>query len=139
MMVIGIWLLPVFGLPSLQIGNGGAALLIVTIAIILAATGYGIAIGTIASSEQQSSIFGSISVVILAAIGGVWVPQFMMSDIMINVSKVSPLSWGLNAYYDILLRNSGIVEVLNYIALLVIFFLLCISFAWYYNRIRKTS
>jgi len=83
--------------------------------------------------------FGSISVVILAAIGGVWVPQFMMSDIMINVSKVSPLSWGLNAYYDILLRNSGIVEVLNYIALLVIFFLLCISFAWYYNRIRKLA
>jgi len=128
MMVIGIWLLPVFGLPSLQIGNGGAALLIVTIAIILAATGYGIAIGTIASSEQQSSIFGSISVVILAAIGGVWVPQFMMSDIMINVSKVSPLSWGLNAYYDILLRNSGIVEVLNYIALLVIFFLTLYKF-----------
>lgn len=139
MLAIGMWLLPVFGLPSLQIGGGGLALLIVTVAIIMAATGYGIAIGTVATSEQQSSIFGSISVVILAAIGGVWVPQFMMSDLMISISKISPLSWGLNAYYDILLRNSGISEVINYVALLVIFFLLCISFAWHYNRNRKTS
>ena len=139
MLIIGMWLLPVFGLPSLQIGNGGLALLVVTIAIIMAATGYGIAIGTVATSEQQSSIFGSISVVILAAIGGVWVPQFMMSDLMISVSKISPLSWGLNAYYDILLRNSGISEVISYVTLLVTFFLVCISFAWYYNRNRKTS
>lgn len=138
MLFIGLWVLPVFGLPSLQVGNGGFALLIVTIAIIMAAIGYGIVIGTIATSEQQSSIFGSISVVILAAIGGVWVPQFMMSDLMVTVSKISPLSWGLNAYYDILLRNSGIAEVLVYVALLVIFFSLCISIAWYYNKNRKT-
>ncbi len=137
MLFIGLWLLPVFGLPSLQLGDGGLALLIVTIAIIMAAIGYGIVIGTIATSEQQSSIFGSISVVILAAIGGVWVPQFMMSDLMVDVSKISPLSWGLNAYYDILLRNSGISEVLNYVALLVIFFLLCIGIAGYYNKNRS--
>ena len=139
MLIIGVWLLPVFGLPSLQIGDGGLALLIVTIAIIMAATGYGILIGTIATSEQQSSIFGSISVVILAAIGGVWVPQFMMSDLMVSLSKISPLSWGLNAYYDILLRNFSISEVFTYVALLVIFFLICISIAGYYNKNRKVN
>ncbi len=133
MLAIGVWLLPIFGLPSLQIGNGGLALLVVTIAIIMAATGYGILIGTVATSEQQSSIFGSISVVILAAIGGVWVPQFMMSDLMIKISNISPLSWGLNAYYDILLRNFGIAEIFNYAALLVGFFVLCIGAARYFE------
>lgn len=137
MLIIGVWLLPVFGLPSLQIGDGGLALLIVTISIVIAATGYGILIGAIATSEQQSSIFGSISVVILAAIGGVWVPQFMMSDLMVTLSKISPLSWGLNAYYDILLRNSGIGDVMGYVALLLTFFLLCIGIAGYFNKIRK--
>lgn len=139
MLLIGMWLLPVFGLPSLQFGNGGLALLIVTISIVMAATGYGIVIGTIATTEPQSSIFGSISVVILAAIGGVWVPQFMMSDLMVNVSKISPLSWGLNAYYDILLRNAGIMDIINNVSLLLAFFLFCISLAWYYNKYRKTS
>ena len=139
MLIIGIWLLPVFGLPSLQIGNGGLALLLVTIAIILAATGYGILIGTIATSEQQSSIFGSVSVVILAAIGGVWVPQFMMSDLMVSLSNISPLSWGLNAYYDILLRNFGISEVIIYVSLLIGFFIVCIGIAAYYNKYRRVN
>jgi len=139
MLIVGMWLLPFLGLPSLQTGNKGFALLLVTISIIMAATGYGILIGTIATSEQQSSIFGSISVVILAAIGGVWVPQFMMSDSMIAISKLSPLSWGLNAYYDILLRNFGVDQVLNYIALLVLFFIVCISVSAYYTKIKLSQ
>lgn len=134
MLIIGIWLLPAFGLPSLQIGRNGLSLLFVTIAIVMAATSYGIAIGTIAETEQQSSIFGSISVVILAAIGGIWVPSFMMSELMVNVSKVSPLNWGLNAYYDIFLRNSGIVDVLPDIALLVGFAFVCLVISLYYSR-----
>ncbi len=138
MLMIGIWLLPVFGLPSLQIGKNGLSLLFVTIAIIMAATSYGIVIGTIANSEQQSSIFGSISVVILAAIGGVWVPNFMMSDLMVNVSKISPLNWGLNAYYDIFLRNSGLYDVLPSIGLLVGFAFVCLLISLYYSRKVKT-
>ena len=138
MLMIGIWLLPVFGLPALQIGKNGLSLLFVTIAIIMAATSYGIVIGTIANSEQQSSIFGSISVVILAAIGGVWVPNFMMSDLMVNVSKISPLNWGLNAYYDIFLRNSGLYDVLPSIGLLVGFAFVCLLISLYYSRKVKT-
>jgi len=126
MLLIGLWLLPVLGLPALQIGGHALALFAVTVAIILAATSYGIVIGTLAKSEQQSSIFGSISVVILAAIGGIWVPGFMMSDLMIKVSKLSPLNWGLDAYYGIFLRSSGIVELLPNIALLLGFAVICI-------------
>ena len=137
MLIIGIWLLPIFGLPTLQIGDGGLALFMVTVAIIIATTAYGIVIGSIAGSEQQSSIFGSLSVVILAAIGGVWVPAFMMSDLMIKVSKLSPLNWGLDAYYDIFLRNSGVVEVLPNIALLLIFSMICLLIASIYSRKQR--
>lgn len=134
MLMIGIWLLPILGLPALQIGGNGLSLLFVTIAIIMAATSYGIAIGTIAKTEQQSSIFGSISVVILAAIGGIWVPSFIMSDLMINISKFSPLNWGLNAYYDILLRNSNIYDILPAIGLLVGFSFICLLISYNYSK-----
>jgi len=137
MLMIGIWLLPVFGLPALQIGGNGLSLLFVTIAIIMAATAYGIVIGTIAKTEQQSSIFGSISVVILAAIGGVWVPSFMMSDLMVNVSKISPLNWGLNAYYDIFLRNSGLYDVLPSIGLLAGFAFACLLISIAFSKAAK--
>ncbi|PLX14822.1 MAG: hypothetical protein C0598_00570 [Marinilabiliales bacterium] len=134
MLMIGIFILPLFGLSALQIGNAAIPLLMVTIAVVIAATSYGIAIGSLSSSEQQSSIFGSISVVILAALGGVWIPSFMMSDLMLNVSKISPLSWGLNAYYDIFLRSAGIMEVLPNILLLLAFAVICFVVAYFYSR-----
>jgi len=134
MLMIGVFILPLFGLNALQIGNGALPLLMVTIAIVIAATSYGIAIGSLSSSEQQSSIFGSISIVILAALGGVWIPSFMMSDLMLNVSKISPLSWGLNAYYDIFLRNAGVMEVLPNILLLLAFAVVCFVVAYFYSR-----
>ena len=139
LLLIGVWILPLMGLPQLVIGENYGALIILTISVSLAASGYGIVIGSIATSQEQSSIFGSISVVILAAIGGIWVPVFIMSGVMQQVSKFSPLNWAINGYYDIFLRNTGIHDILEYIAKLMIFFLLCITIAWYFNKYRRQS
>jgi ABC-2 type transport system permease protein len=138
MLFIGLYILPLFGMPALKLGSGYIALVLITIAVSLAASGYGIVIGTIATSQEQSSIFGSISVVILAAIGGIWVPTFMMSETMNTVSKLSPLNWGLNGYYDIFLRNAGVAEVMPYVLSLLSMFIICILIAWFYNRHKKS-
>jgi ABC-2 type transport system permease protein len=138
MLLIGIYILPLFGLPALKLGSQTIALVSIIIAVSLAASGYGIVIGTIATTQEQSSIFGSISVVILAALGGVWVPNFMMSDLMNSISKLSPLNWGLNGFYDVLLRNNGVVEILPNIIALLLFFLVCILVAFIYNRYKKS-
>lgn len=137
MLLIGIYILPLFGLPALILGAQLLTLIIAAMSVSLAASGYGIVIGTIATTQEQSSIFGSISVVILAALGGVWVPNFMMSDFMNTVSKVSPLNWGLNAFNNILLRNEGIIETLPFIIALLLFFFACIFTAFLYNRYKK--
>jgi ABC-2 type transport system permease protein len=137
MLLIGIYILPLFGLPALKLGSQILALIIVAMSVSLAASGYGIVIGTIATTQEQSSIFGSISVVILAALGGVWVPNFMMSGLMNSVSKLSPLNWGLNGFNNVLLRNEGVSDNLPNIIALLFFFLACISVAFLYNRYKK--
>ena len=139
MLLLGVYILPLFGMPSLNLGSSITALLIVTISISLAASGYGILIGTISTSQEQSSIFGSISVVILAAIGGIWIPTFMMSETMNTVSKLSPLNWGLDAYYDIFLRNAGVSEILIYVLPLLLFALSCFIASWLYNRFKRSA
>ncbi|MBT3173474.1 MAG: ABC transporter permease [Lentimicrobiaceae bacterium] len=136
MIAVGILILPLFGLPELLISGNIISLLIMTAAVALAASGYGVLIGTISTSQEQSSIFGSISVVILAAIGGIWVPVFMMSEFMQMISQLSPLNWALNGYYDIFLRDAGFIEILRYVLYLLIFFLLCITVSWYYRNKR---
>ena len=137
MLLLGMYILPLFGMASLTVGSGLPALLIVTIAVSLAATGYGILIGTVSTTQEQSSIFGSISVVILAALGGIWVPIFMMTETMVKVSKLSPLNWGLNAYYDIFLRNEPVSGILHYALYLLAFAMACIMAAWLYNRYKN--
>ena len=139
MLFIGIWILPLLGLPQLIVGDNYLALVILTASVSLAASGYGVVIGSISTSQEQSSIFGSISVVILAAIGGIWVPTFIMSELMQKVSMLSPLNWALNGYYDVFLRNSSTLEILPYAITLVLFFLICITIAWFKNRIRQNA
>ena len=137
MLLIGVYLLPYLDLPKLDIGHQWLAILLLTMVVSAAASGYGILIGTIFSSQEQASIFGAISVVIMAAVGGIWVPTFMMTDLMQVISKISPLNWGLTGYYDILLRNAGIPEILPQLLLLSGFFIATIAIAYFYVKRKK--
>lgn len=139
MLAVGIFVLPSLGLPQLVLGDNYLTLFLLTAAVSLAASGYGVVIGVIATSQEQSSIFGSISVVILAAIGGIWVPVFMMSETMQFISNLSPLNWALEGYYDIFLRNAGFMEILPGLLLLTGFFLICILVSWYSRKKHSVS
>jgi ABC-2 type transport system permease protein len=57
---------------------------------------------------------------------------------MVSISKLSPLNWGLNAFYEVFLRNAGATEVSSKILLLLGFFFICILAAWSYNRIKAS-
>ena len=136
MMLVGIAILPLFGLPALDPGHQKLALLVLAVSTALAATGYGVLLGTVATTHEQAASFGSVSVVILAAIGGIWVPVFIMPAFMQKLSQLSPLNWGLEGFYDVFLRGGGIGEVLPYVGLLLGFFLVMLSAAYYYNKIK---
>ena len=92
--------------------------------------------GTLFSSQQQAAIFGAISVVIMAAVGGIWVPTFMMTELMQVISNISPLNWGLTGYYTIILRNGGVVDILPQLVLLAAFFMASVATAWLYVKIK---
>jgi ABC-2 type transport system permease protein len=109
-------------------------LLVVTLFSGLAAIGFGILLGTIADTQEQSAPFGATSVVVLAAVGGIWVPVFLMPEFMQSVAKFSPMNWGLNAYYDIILRNSGISGIAKELAFLFLFYLAMVGISLIYER-----
>jgi len=136
-MLMGVVLFPWLGLPALMVTGHLLSLSVMAVAAALAAIGYGISIGTIARTHQQAAIFASISVVILAAIGGIWVPVFMMPPLFRSISVVSPLNWGLNGFYDILVRNAGLADVVRYGIWMLLFSLACLIIALYYHRLRR--
>lgn len=136
---MGINLFPLLKLPALIVDGRLGTLSLLAVTVALAAIGYGIAIGTIARTHQQASIFASISVVILSAVGGIWVPIFMMPPLFRHVSQVSPLNWGLNGFYDVLIRGSGIRGILPDMLFLLIFTAGCLLLSLYYHKLKKDT
>ncbi|WP_428224385.1 ABC transporter permease [Flavobacterium sp.] len=137
MMLVGLFVFPYLGLPQLDINGRFLLMNLVAICAGLAAIGLGILLGTIATTQEQSAPFGATSVVILAAVGGVWVPVFAMPKIMQYISHISPMNWGLNAFYDVLLRNANVTTILPNLFLLVLFFVLTITIAITYDKKKR--
>lgn len=134
MVAVGIWLFPYMDLPQFDVTGKMFHLLIVTLFAGLAAIGFGILLGTVANTQEQSAPFGATSVVVLAAIGGIWVPVFLMPEFMQTIAKFSPMNWGLNAYYDIILRNSGLGKIAQELIFLLLFYFAMVTISLIYDR-----
>lgn len=137
MLSVGIYLLPLIGLPPLQVGNNYFTLICIALSAGLAATGFGLLVGTIANSQDQAALFGAVFVVMLAALGGVWIPTFVMPEFMKSISALSPLNWGLEAFYGVFLRGVGLAGILPHVLKLLSFFAVCIGGAYYYQVYRR--
>ncbi len=136
MVAIGMYLFPLIGLSQFEVSGKMFSLIIITLFSGLAAIGFGILIGTLANTQEQSAPFGATSVVVLAAIGGIWVPVFLMPEFMQYVAKFSPMNWGLNAYYNIILRHGNVFSVSKELILLLLFYIVTITISILYERKR---
>ena len=139
MLMVGVYIMPLMGLPQLEIGPHKIALAVMAIASGLAATGYGVAIGTIATTHEQAATFGAVSIIIFAALGGIWVPVYIMPHTIRIISQFSPLHWGLNGFYDIFLRGGDLTVVLAETAKLLLFFVIMLGIAIVYNKLNRTK
>lgn len=137
MVAVGVYLFPHIGLPAL--GLNGTFLLMSVVALFsgFAAVGFGILLGTLAKTQEQAAPFGSTSVVILAAMGGVWVPVFAMPKIMQYIAKASPMNWGLEAFYDVLLRNNTLLGIVPQLAALFLFFMAMVAISLIYDEKKR--
>ncbi|MFY0254725.1 ABC transporter permease [Chitinophaga sp. 30R24] len=136
MMLVGIYLMPWLDLPQLVMGHHHGATLLVAVGIGLAATAYGILIGTVFKTPNQALNFGAISIVILSAIGGIWIPLEVMPEKMQLLGRLSPLSWGLDAINDIYLRNGDIDYVWQNVLKLVLTGMVMLAVAGYVEKRR---
>jgi ABC-2 type transport system permease protein len=122
MLLIARFIFPPLGLIPFNPGMKIFSMIIVVIFSSLAAIGMGILIGTIMKTQEQSAPFGAIFTIILSAMGGIWVPVYLMPEIMQKVAVFSPMNWGISAFYDIILRNGNILDVSKELLFLFLFF-----------------
>lgn len=109
---IGIWLFPLMGLPKLNLPADIFGLFIVSFICGWCAVSFAICIGVFAQTQEQANGIGAVSVVLMAAIGGLLVPSFAMPASFQQVIKLSPLHWCLEAYYGLFLEGGKLKDVL---------------------------
>jgi ABC-2 type transport system permease protein len=126
---VGVFLLPRITNLSLVIDFSYWSILAVTAACAFAATSYGLMVSCLTKTAEQASAFGALSVVILAIMGGVMIPRFVMPDFMQKLSMLSPLYWGLEAYLDIIVRKAQFAVAADKIYVLLAFGLACLMVA----------
>jgi ABC-2 type transport system permease protein len=117
--VIGNKIFPFIGLPTLHLPKDIWALLIVTTVCGYCAVNYAICVGVYANTSEQSNGFGAISILIMAALGGLIVPSFAMPAHLQKVLQLSPLHWALEAYYGLFLEGGKLRDIwMNILSLL---------------------
>ena len=121
---IGVLLFPYVGLPVLNLPADLAGLFFVSLICGWCAVSYAMCIGVFAQTQEQANGFGAVSIVILAAIGGLMVPSFAMPDSFKTVMKLSPLHWCLEAYYGLFLEGGKLKDV--FISIIPLFIIIVI-------------
>lgn len=131
MLAVGVWLMPWIGGEGLSLqGVNWAALLLMLFAISLAAVSLALAVACLVSTHAQAATFGPILNVLMAALGGVMVPLFVMPPVMQKIATYSPMNWGLEGLLDVLLRSGDVASVLPEVGRLAGFATLMLGLAF---------
>lgn len=113
MLAVGVWLMPLLGGDALSLaGIHWGALMLVLLAVSMAAIGLALALASLVRTHAQASALGPIVNILMAAIGGVMVPKFIMPEVMQRLAEFSPMNWGLEGMLAVLLRGSDTAGVL---------------------------
>jgi len=121
MILIGIFVVPFLGGDKLTITGNYFLIFAMTSAISLAAIGFALFIANISKTTEEATTIGGLANIILAAIGGIMVPKFVMPEFMQNFANYSPMSWSLEGMLEIFVRGGGFADISHYIFYLTLF------------------
>ncbi len=139
MLGIGMHVLPWMGLPQLQLGAYPLAVLPVAIAIAFTATTFGYFIGSWFRTSNQALPVGAISIVILSALGGIWIPADVLPAKVQILAKCSPLYWALDGVNQLFLRNLGLNSLWKHLGILTAFSVVLWALGYIKNTRRSAS
>ena len=129
MLLVGILILPLFGTPVLSLGAHPYLVIAAGFATSLAATSLGMLLGSVLKTFEQASIFGGVSVVIAAAVGGIMIPNYMMPESIQRIGAFSPLQWAQECFVNVFVRGADWQQILPQLGLLLGFFAVCMLMA----------
>ena len=120
---VGALILPLLGMGTLSIGKSPLAWVLASIVIAVCSTSLGIMISSLAKSEGQINGLSNALLWVAGFLGGALIPTFLIEQIpTLNIlARLVPQSWATRAYYDVIARGAGVVEILPSLGMLLVF------------------
>ena len=104
----------VFGM---KVAGSIPALAVLTVGVALCATGLGLAIASVSTTEKQISSLGSVVILIMGLVGGCMFPRVLMPHVLQQIGLAVPHGWALDGYYALLVHpGTGFADVAKQIA-----------------------
>jgi ABC-2 type transport system permease protein len=113
MILVGVFVVPLLGGDALTMGDSYGGLLLITTAVSFCSISFALLVASVAKTTEHATTIGGVFNIIFGALGGIMVPKFVMPDFMQTLSVLSPMSWGLDGFLDIFLRNGNILDVMK--------------------------
>lgn len=135
MILVGIYLVPLLGGDSLEIKGNIALIFLVSSALSFASISFALLIANISKTTEEATTIGGVSNIILAAIGGIMVPKFVMPKFMQDFSDYSPMSWGLESFLEVFVRGGSFNDISTYLYNMIVFAIICLLLA--YTLLKK--
>jgi len=137
MLAVGVWIVPLLGGGQLNLGHAPLALGLVSLAAGFAAVSYALLVANLVSTAEQATIFTGVANLLMAAVGGIMVPRFVMPATMQAISLHSPMAWGLEGFLDVFLRQGSLGMVAPEALRLAAFGVACLLLAGLALHLRR--
>jgi ABC-2 type transport system permease protein len=139
MLAVGVYLIPVLGGDALSLhGINWLALVTMVLAISLAAISLALMVATLVRSQAQASVISPMMNILMAAIGGIMVPTFVMPAVMQNLSQLSPMNWALEGLLNVLLRGGDLHSIQFEATRLLLLAIVSLGIAYCIFRFKKS-
>jgi len=121
MLGVGVFVVPWFGGTALSLPGPLSAYALLAVSTSLAALGYGLLISVMARTTEQATVIGGGGNILMAALGGIMVPTFVMPPAMQALTHLSPMAWALSGFHDVLLHRAPLTAILPEVGILSAF------------------
>lgn len=121
MLAAGVYLVPLLGGQALRLNGDPFALATLSASLSIAALGFALLIAVTARTTEQATLVAGLGNIVLAVIGGVMVPKFVMPEALQRIADFSPMSWGVDGFLELFLRGGGVVNIWPELAKLTAF------------------
>ncbi|WP_040951670.1 ABC transporter permease [Gorillibacterium massiliense] len=107
-----------------------SALGLVIVGLSIASTGIGMALCFLAPGESAAMVITQVITMGGALLGGLWMPSYLLPDMMQKIGKFTPQYWAQHSIQDIIVHHAHIADVWGGAAILATFGLIGLFIAF---------